>query len=145
MASEESTTPDLEELGRQAFEALSRGDLDTFLTYVAPDAVWDFVDTGVGTFAGGAVIRDTLEGWFGAFDDLAFELEEILDLGNGVTFAVVNQRARLAGSPQYVRRREASVGVWQDRLISRVTTYLDIDEARAAAERLAEEREEADV
>jgi hypothetical protein len=30
-------------------------------------------------------------------------------------------------------------------MVVRVTTYLDIDEARAAAERLAEERAQADV
>jgi hypothetical protein len=30
--------------------------------------------------------------------------------------------------------------VWEDGLIVRVTNYTDIDEARAAAERLAEER-----
>jgi hypothetical protein len=29
---------------------------------------------------------------------------------------------------------------WADGLIERVTTFLDIDEARAAAERLAQER-----
>jgi ketosteroid isomerase-like protein len=109
------------------------------LTYFAPDAVWDFADTGVGAYASGAEIRDVLEGWFGAFDGLAFELEEILDLGSGVTFAVVNQRARPTGSPGYVRRREASVGAWHESLITRVTTYIDIDKARAAAERLAEE------
>ena len=35
---------------------------------------------------------------------------------------------------------EASVGVWREGLIERVTSYRDIDEARAAAERLAESR-----
>jgi hypothetical protein len=35
--------------------------------------------------------------------------------------------------------------IWRDRLIVRSTTYTDIDEARAAAERLAEERAQADV
>jgi hypothetical protein len=32
------------------------------------------------------------------------------------------------------------VGVWVDGLIERTTNYTDIDEARADAERLAEER-----
>jgi len=36
--------------------------------------------------------------------------------------------------------RYAAVGVWREGLIERVTSYRDIDEARAAAERLAESR-----
>jgi hypothetical protein len=32
------------------------------------------------------------------------------------------------------------VTLWAERLIERVTIHLDIDEARAAAERLAQER-----
>jgi hypothetical protein len=39
----------------------------------------------------------------------------------------------------FVERRVAAVAVWADGLIERLTTYTDIDEARAAAERLAEE------
>ena len=44
--------------------------------------------------------------------------------------------------PTMSRVRSASVGAWVDGLIVRVTIYpeTDIDEARAAAERLAEER-----
>ena len=63
-------------------------------------------------------------------------------LGNGVAFAVAVQSARLAGSTGLVQGRYAAVSIWSDGLIERVTTYYytDIDEARAAAERLAEER-----
>jgi hypothetical protein len=39
-----------------------------------------------------------------------------------------------------VQLRYASVVEWSNNLIARNTTYPDIDEARAAAERLAEER-----
>jgi len=49
-------------------------------------------------------------------------------------------RGRLAGSSGSVELRYAGVSTWADGLIERVTTYLDINEARAAAERLAEER-----
>jgi len=47
---------------------------------------------------------------------------------------------RLRGSTRFVERRMASVSTWAHGLIERNTTYLDIDEALAAAERLAEER-----
>jgi hypothetical protein len=62
------------------------------------------------------------------------------DLGAGVSFAVVVMRGRPRGSTGWIRFRYASVGSWVDGLIERSTNYLDIDEARAAAERLARER-----
>jgi hypothetical protein len=59
---------------------------------------------------------------------------------NGITFHVVRQYARPVGSSQHVQTREAHVSEWVDGMIVRVMVYLDIDEGRAAAERLAESR-----
>jgi ketosteroid isomerase-like protein len=137
---EESTTPDLVALTRQLFDAASSGDVDALMQFYAPDAVWE---TTLVTLDGSAAIRERLEEWLGAFDELELELEEILDLGNGVTLTVVNQRARPAGSSSsggYMQRQEALIGVWEQGMVTHATTYLDIDEAHAAAERLAEER-----
>jgi hypothetical protein len=50
---------------------------------------------------------------------------------------------RLAGSSGEVRLRIAAVVVVTEGLVERYTDYLDIDEARAAAERLAGERADA--
>lgn len=66
--------------------------------------------------------------------------EEPVDLGRGLTFGVFVQRGRPAGSSGEVTIRYGSVGVWDAGLMVRVTQYSDIDEGRAAAERLAEER-----
>ncbi len=137
---EESTTPDLVALTRQLFDAAGSGDVDLLMQFYAPDAVWE---TTLVTLDGSAAIRERLEEWLGAFDELEFELEEILDLGNGVTLTVVNQRARPAGSSSrggYMQRQEALIGVWEQGMVTHATTYLDIDEAHAAAERLAHER-----
>jgi ketosteroid isomerase-like protein len=137
---EESTSPDLAELTRLLFAAASRRDLDTLMSFYAPDAVWE---TTLVTLDGSAAIQERLEEWFGAFDELEFELEEILDLGNGIALAVLNQRARPAGtssSGDFIQRREALIGVWHEGRVTRVTTILDVDDARAAAERLAQER-----
>ena len=41
---EESTTPDLVELARQGFEAVSCGELDPLMSFFAPGAVWDADD-----------------------------------------------------------------------------------------------------
>jgi ketosteroid isomerase-like protein len=137
---EDSTSPDLVELTRRYVEALNRRDSDALMSFYAPDAVWDAADTGVGTFTGLAAIRGLLEGWFDAFEELVFEREDVLDLGNGVVLVLVNQKGRPRGGSGYVRRREAMVGLLEDGVVTRLTTYLDIDEARASAERLAQER-----
>jgi ketosteroid isomerase-like protein len=62
------------------------------------------------------------------------------ELGSGVTLGAFLVRGRLAGSSGLVELRYAGVTTWTDGLIDWVTTYFDIDEARAAAERLAKER-----
>ena len=90
-------------------------------------------------FEGQAAIRAFVEGWFGLYEELEFKLEEVHDLGNGVAFAVVVQRGRPVGIAGHVQQREGWVYVWVGGLIARLTAS-DIDEGRAAAERLAEER-----
>ena len=136
---EESTTSDLVELVRRQFEAGNRRDLDAVTSSFAPDAVMDGRALG-DHFEGRAAIRSFIEDWFGAYEELEFGLEEVRDLGKGVVFAVVTQNGRPVGSAGHVRQREGWVYVWVGGLIARLSTH-DIDEARAAAERLAEERE----
>jgi ketosteroid isomerase-like protein len=136
---EESTTPDLVELSRRLIEAGNRRDLDAKLSFFAPDAVWESVAFGT-TFEGVAAIRGFWQDWFASYEELWIEQEDVLDLGSGVIFAVLIQKARLVGSSGEVRHRNAVVGEWVDGLTVRVTLYSDIDEARAAAERLAAER-----
>jgi hypothetical protein len=57
-----------------------------------------------------------------------------------VGLAVYLQRGRPAGSSRFVELRYAGVGLWRDGLIERLKLYTDVDEARAVAERLAQER-----
>jgi uncharacterized protein (TIGR02246 family) len=137
--SEESMTPDLVELMGRAFEAANRRDLDAVAGSFADDATFD--GRGVPDhYEGRAAIRSMLEEWFGAYEELEFGLEEARDLGNGVVFAVVVQSGRPAGSAGHLRQHEGWVFVWVRGLIARLTTY-PVDQGRAAAERLAEERE----
>jgi hypothetical protein len=76
----------------------------------------------------------------GAFDDWAVEIDEMLDLGNGVGFAAVQHQGRPVGGTGYIRMREAMVTLWVDGLMVWAAGYLDIAEGRAAAESLAQER-----
>ena len=136
---EESTTPDPVELRRGLLEAWNRRDFDAAQSFFAPDAVWETVGLGT-TFEGVAAIRGFWQDWWAGYEELWVELEEPLDLGNGVTFGVFVTKARPVGSSGYVRHKNAVVTVWVGGLVERVTNYFDIDEARADAERLAEER-----
>jgi ketosteroid isomerase-like protein len=136
---EESMAPDLVQLVRKQVEALDRGDLDGVMSSVAEDTVLD--GRGAGDFfEGRAAIRGFLEDWFRGFDELDFELEEVSHLGGGVVFAVVSQDGRLVGSAGRVRQREGWVYLWVEGSIRSLTPTLEVDQARAAAERLAEER-----
>ena len=88
---------------------------------------------------GRAAIRGFVEEWFSAYEELDYELEEVSDLGGGVVFAVVIQDGCLVGSAGRIRQREGWVYLWVGGSIARLTTS-DVDQARAAAERLAQER-----
>jgi ketosteroid isomerase-like protein len=138
--SEESTTPDLVERARAALDALGRADWDTWIEFFAPDAVWDMSVVGMGVFEGREAIRRFVADWTSAYEDYERALEEFRDLGHGVTLGVFVLRGRPTGSSGLVELRYAGVGTWVNGLIERFTVYTDIDEARAAAERLAAER-----
>ena len=135
--SEKSTTPDLVERTRRTIEAGSRGDIDTVMSFFAPDASWEIVDLGV--FEGVTAIRGFLEDWLASYEEYVIEPKEILGLGNGVVFAITQQNGRLAVTA-LVREVWGDKLLWLDGMLVRISAYPDIDVARAAAERLAEER-----
>jgi ketosteroid isomerase-like protein len=137
---EESTTPDSVERWQQASEAAERGDFDAVMSVYASHAVWDASLAGVGTFEGLPAIRSFLEDWIGEYEEYEYEQEDGLDLGNGVVFVVGRVDGRPAGSTGRVRERWAFTSVWAAGRIVRVMVGNDIDEARAAAERLTQER-----
>jgi hypothetical protein len=138
--SRESTNPTLADLARRQLDAVNRRDLDAVMSGIAPDAVYDTAPSGMGVYEGHPAIRAFLKGYWDCFEELRFELEEALGLGNGVALLVNRQVARPVGSTAYIRIREAHVIELVDGLVARLTVYNDIDEGRAAAERLAEER-----
>lgn len=134
---EESTTPNLVERVRATFEAVP--DVEGVLGFFAPDAVWEAIDLGT-SFEGIAAIRGFLEDWFGSYEELRTEPEEIRELDGAVTFVLISQYGRLTGSPGFVQQRSAIVGLWQAALLVRVLVYPDVEEARAAAEAHAASR-----
>jgi ketosteroid isomerase-like protein len=137
--SEESTTPDLAELAQRVADAMNAGDIDGLMGLYAPDVVFEMPQT-LGILEGRPALRALLEDWLGAFDEVRVELEARHDLGNGVIFAAVVQHGRLRESTGWIQFRYGNVSTVVDGLIERAMHYLDPDEARAAAERLAKER-----
>ena len=138
---EESTSPALVELVRQTFEAANRRDFDALMSFFASDSVWEAVSLGT-SFEGVPAIRGFFEDWLGPYEDYEMQPDEILDLGGGVVFVVTRFTARPVGSAGGgMTRRRPLVFTWAEGLVARVTAHPDsIDEARAAAERLAESR-----
>jgi ketosteroid isomerase-like protein len=135
---EEATTPDPVELTRLAFEAVNQRDIDAVMSFFAPDAVFD---GRLEILEGRVAIRRFLDDWFGDFAELRMEAQEFVVLDDGVVLAVVNQEGRLVGVDRQVHQREGWLICWSaDGLIVRLVTRTDIDEARAAAEALAESR-----
>jgi ketosteroid isomerase-like protein len=138
--SEESTAPGPAELTRLVFEAVNQRDIDTIMSFFAADALLDGRAADE-LYEGRAAIRGFLDEWFGYFAELRFEVEEIVVLDDGVVLAVVNQEGRPVGVDGRVHQREGWAIHWSaDGLLVRVTARGDIDEARAAAKRLAESR-----
>jgi ketosteroid isomerase-like protein len=122
-------------------EAFNAGDFDLSVSFYAPDALF-YPRAAVGVLQGREAIRNFFEDWHGMYEEFTFELKEFCDLGNDVTLCVVSQGGRLADTSAWVPdERSAIVFTWTDGLVEKETNYTDIDEARAAAERLAQERE----
>jgi ketosteroid isomerase-like protein len=136
--SEESATQDLVEVVTGLFEAADRGDWDAVMSAYAPDVVWDTQDV-MTEAVGASRLRSFWEEWFGMFEDFAIEVETVVDLGNGVVYSVYRQSGRPAGSTGVITLRAALVYEWVEGKIARLIGRQDVDEARALAERLAED------
>ena len=137
---EESTTPDLVEVVIGLYEAADREDWDAMIAPYAPDAILEF-DDGILDVAGASGVRGFFEEWARVFEGFTVKVETVVDFGNGIVYSVYHQEGRPVGSTGLVRERGAMIYEWVDGRIKRVIVLRDIDEARAAAERLAKGRE----
>ncbi|HEX4187062.1 MAG TPA: nuclear transport factor 2 family protein [Solirubrobacteraceae bacterium] len=137
---EESTTPHLVELTRGLLEAANRQDIHAVMSLYAPAAVFDLSDAALGVFEGAPAIGAFLHGWWGTWENFALRGEEIADLGHGVVLSTIHEEGGVAGGDGRVEQRRGWVILWTQGVITRATAYLDIDEARAVAEQLAESR-----
>jgi ketosteroid isomerase-like protein len=135
---EELPTPDLVELVLGFVDAVNRRDFAALETLYAPGAVVRGAE--IGTFEGRAAAVGVLEDVIAPYEEFRAETEEVLDLGFGVAFVVTIATGRVVGGSAEITFRYASVTVWGEGMITQQTNYTDVDEARADARRLAEER-----
>ena len=136
----ESTTRHALELVRGLFEAANRRAWAEVADLFARESVLDLSDLGLGAYEGADAISAFVKEWIGAYDEWEAVMAEVLELDNGVVFTVNQQVARPTGSSGNVRLHDAYVFICENSRIVLWTAYQDIDEAHAAAERLAEER-----
>jgi ketosteroid isomerase-like protein len=138
--SEESTTPDLAAM-RRGIEAASFEEWAAFAEqYCAANAVWDMGKVGLGVVEGLAAIVAFIREYWLMWEEHNHYVEDMVDVGQGVVYAVVREDGRIKGSTADVEARNAYVVTWDGGKIVLTTMYTDIDEARPAAELLAEER-----
>ena len=137
---EEPAKPDPNGVIRSMTDAFNRRDVDGVMASYSQCPVWDTSAVGLGVHEGRDAVRAFHEDWQRAYEDFEGVVTSLEDLGNGVVVTVFYNRARPAGGTGFVELRFALVMTWSDGLVEQVTAYTDIAEARAAAERLAEER-----
>jgi ketosteroid isomerase-like protein len=137
---DDPTTSSALEQTRRSFEAADSGDYDWMMSFYGPDSVFDMSPWGLGTYEGLVAIRAFFKDWIGAFADFEMKVDEMVDLGNGVVFAVARQTALSAGSNAPLRLRHAAVAVWEHGIAVSITNYPDVEHARAVADELARSR-----
>jgi hypothetical protein len=137
--SQERTSPDPAELTRHVYASLNRRDLGAIMGCIGSDSVLDASQWGLGIHTGPKAIRGFLDGWYGRLAELGVRVVEMQDFSRGVIF-VVHKAHRAKAEHASLELEAAPVYQWVEHTLARVTAYTDVDEGRAAAERLAEER-----
>jgi ketosteroid isomerase-like protein len=75
---------------RRTVEAFNRGDLQAALDEFAPDAVWDWSNShgfDAGLYRGHDDIRGFWQRFLGAFDEMRFDLRDVVEVEDGVLIA----------------------------------------------------------
>jgi ketosteroid isomerase-like protein len=123
------------EIVRAVLEAQRRRDWRAFPELYDPEIEWNDV-SGLwgdwGTRRGFEDVQDAWIAWFEAFEQVEFDIEEILDADDDVLTSI-RMSGRGRGSGLYVEQSIAVVWTVHDRRVVRVRAYRERDEALEAA------------
>jgi hypothetical protein len=131
----------LAEVIRRGFRTLTEEGVDAWIEeFTVPDFVWDVESMGLGLYEGRAAYREFFDDWVSSYEEWFSEPEQIEEFAEDVTVQALRQGGRLRGSQQWVELRWAQVCLWEGNRVRRAVNYSTLDEARAAAEAMAENR-----
>lgn len=125
------------EIVRRSTDAYNRGDVDGILADWAPDAVLDWSNSrgpDAGIYRGHDEIRAFTEGFLGAFEEARMEIEDLVEVRDGVLVVENSTFMRGRGGIE-VQARSAWLITIQDGKQSSLTLYQTKREALEAAER----------
>ena len=125
------------EFVRSVFAAWESGGLDAAAEFWHPQIDWRAAEGAiddVGDIRGKEAMRRYLQDWLEDFDDLTFELEEVIDAGQDVV-AMQRMSGRAKGSGITTELRYAVVYTVRDGRITRGREYWTREEALEAASR----------
>jgi len=138
---EESTTPDLVELTRRAFQPTVSRDIDGIMSFYRPDAVWISRRGGWGCFRAARRLGSSWKTGFALTTGSRLTSKRwCSSAAASRSWCPFRRAVWLAAAPRSSSATPPS-SCGRNGLIESVTNYTDIKEARAAAERLAQERE----
>jgi ketosteroid isomerase-like protein len=125
------------EVIRRLYDAAARRDNEAVYALYHPEIVWDASRTQRGGITGRIVrghsaLRGWLREWYGAWENIHDELDEVIDAGPEV-ISVMTQRGSGRGSGVEVADRIATVWAICDGRIIRATWFPTRDEAHQAA------------
>jgi uncharacterized protein len=122
------------EVVRRAVEAYEHEGLDGSMRYYAPEIEWSTTDASIerATYRGHDGVRRFFGSFDREFDDLRFDVDELIDAGDQVIVTIrIGGRGRASGAP--VDRTWSYVCSLRDGMIYRVRTYTERAEALEAA------------
>jgi ketosteroid isomerase-like protein len=124
---------------RQVYSWMAAGEAEKAFEVYDPDIEWDSSGapwlTELGfetTYRGHAGVREALRAWFGAWDSIEYEPEELIDAGDNV-LAFVRVKARGKSSGAEVTYDHPQLWTLRDGQIIRMRVFGDRAEALEAA------------
>ena len=120
----------------RAFHGLASGGVDAAAEYWNPEINWRAIEGApddVGEMQGIDAARRFVQDWYDVFDDVASEIEEVLDIGDDQVIAVIHNKGRAKRSGIPTELRYAALHTIWDGKIARVREYATRAEALQAA------------